>query len=71
MTVVGMEWMWRRTKRMADSLFADPILQGADQVAEALDRYCEINGIERDRINVGDAKFIKGMDYAEYPLEVR
>lgn len=66
--IVGWEWMWRRTKRLADMLRELHILAGAVQVVDALDRWCEINEIPENRVALGDAKFIKGLRYVEYPL---
>jgi hypothetical protein len=67
--IVGFEWMWNRTKRLATSLYSPRVLAGAQDVVDSLDRYCELNGIDPARISIGEAKFIKGLQYVEYPLE--
>lgn len=62
-------WKWQRIKRLADLLAFNPhLLQAADDIVTGLDRYCELNDIDPARIQLGDAKFIKGLDYVEYPL---
>lgn len=69
MTTVGWEWMWNRTKRLADLLYEPRVLDGATQMANTLDRYCDMNGIDRGSIRLGDAIFVKGLQYIEFPLE--
>ena len=66
--IVGWEWMWQRTRRLALLLLHPHILAGALQIAESLDRYCEINDIPQESITLGEAKFIRGLQYIEYPL---
>lgn len=67
--IVGWEWMWRRTKRLADLLLQPHILAGAVQMVEAMDRYCEENDLPESGVVLGDAIFIKGLCYVEFPLE--
>lgn len=62
-------WMWARTKRLADLLREPRILAGAVDTVEALDRWCAMKGEDPARVQLGDAKFIKGLQYVEYPLE--
>lgn len=64
-------WLWARTKRLADLLRHPHILAGAVDVAQALDRYCEVHQVNQRDVELGDAKFIKGLQYVEYPLERR
>lgn len=71
MTTVGWEWMWERTKRLANLLQEPHILAGAVQIVEGLDRFCEENNLPEHRVILGDAKFIKGLEYIEFPLEVQ
>jgi hypothetical protein len=67
--IIGWEWLWRRTKRLADMLHEPRILDGAVQIVEHLDRWCEHNGVAESSVALGDAKFIKGLTYIEFPLE--
>jgi hypothetical protein len=64
------QWLWNRTWRLAQLLWHDHILDGAQRIVEGLDRYCELNDIDPKRIQLGDAIFVKGLDYVEYPLIV-
>lgn len=66
--IVGWEWMWQRTKRLALMLLHPNILAGALQIAEGLDRYCELNEIPEQSVTIGEALFVKGLEYIEYPL---
>jgi hypothetical protein len=61
-------WLWARTYRLAQLLWHDHILEGVQDVVNGLDRYCELNDIDPKRITLGDAIFVKGLDYVEYPL---
>lgn len=67
--IVGWEWMWRRTKRLADLLDHPHILDGAFQITEHFDRYAAEHKIAEGDIRMGDAIFVKGLRYIEYPLE--
>jgi len=62
-------WLWARTKRLADLLLLPNVLRGAQDIVDGMDRWCDANGIPRDQVRLGDAKFIKGVTYVEYPLE--
>jgi hypothetical protein len=64
-------WLWQRTKRLADLLNHPRILAGALDLAEGLDRYCEANEIAKNRVTVGDAVFVRGLDYIELPLVIQ
>jgi hypothetical protein len=66
--IVGWEWLWNRTKRLADLLTEPRILAGAVQVVEHLDRFCDEHEIPESSVQLGEAKFIRGMTYVEYPL---
>lgn len=66
--IVGWEWMWARTKRLANLLREPNILAGAIQLVEHMDRWCDHNEIPQEQVGLGDAKFIKGLQYVEYPL---
>lgn len=61
-------WLWTRTKRLANLLLEPNILRGAEEMVEAMDRYADANDIDQTKLTLGDAKFIKGMTYVEYPL---
>lgn len=61
-------WLWTRTKRLANLLLEPNILRGAEQMVEAMDRYADANEIAQEKLALGDAKFIKGMTYVEFPL---
>ena len=68
--IVGWEWMWQRTKRLADLLLHHRhILAGAVQLVEGLDRWCSENDVEQHAVMMGEAKFMRGLNYVEYPLE--
>lgn len=64
-------WLWARTKRLANLLLHPHILAGAVQMVEGLDRWCDDNNLPHDSVTVGDAKFIKGLQYVEYPLRTQ
>lgn len=66
--IVGWEWMWRRTKRLANLLAEPQILAGALQLVQALDNWCAANGVPEKSVQLGDAIFVRGLDYIEYPL---
>ena len=38
------------------------------QIVEAMDRYCAENELEERSVELGDAIFVKGLQYVEYPL---
>lgn len=63
-----MGWMLARTKRLADLLLLPNILRGATDIVEGLDRWCEHNGVDEGSVLLGDAIFVKGLQYVEYPL---
>lgn len=65
---VGWEWMWNRTKRLANLLLEPQILAGAVQLVEGLDNWCAHNQVEESSVQLGDAIFVKGLQYIEYPL---
>jgi hypothetical protein len=67
--IVGWEWMWARTKRLANLLLEPNILAGAVQLVERMDAWCEHNQVPQQSVQLGDAKFIRGLTYIEYPLE--
>lgn len=71
MTTVGWEWMFNRTRRLANLLAEPRILAGAVQIVEGLDRFCESHDLPENRVVLGDAKFIRGLQYVEFPLEVQ
>lgn len=61
-------WLWARTKRLADLLRYPNVLQGALDLANALDRYCEENGIREGDAGLGDAIFTRDVDVVEFPV---
>lgn len=61
-------WLWARTKRLANLLHHPHVFAGALQIVEGLDRWCEFNGVPENRVVLGDAIFVKGLDYIEFPL---
>lgn len=65
---VGWQWMYQRTKRLANLLLEPHILAGAVQIVEAMDRYCAENELAESSVTLGDAIFVKGLEYVEYPL---
>lgn len=69
--IVGWEWMWQRTKRLALLLLHPNILAGALQITEGLDRWCELNDVAESDVILGDAKFVRGLTYIEFPLEAQ
>lgn len=66
--IVGWEWMWARTKRLANLLLEPNILAGAVQLVERMDAWCDQNQVPQENVALGDAKFIRGLTYIEYPL---
>lgn len=68
MTVVGWEWMWRRTHRLAMLLLAPRVLDGAVTLVDAMDAYAAAKGVPPSRLTVGEPIFVKGLDYIELPL---
>ena len=66
--IIGWEWLWNRTKRLANLLLEPRILDGAIQLVEHMDRWCEHNGVPEDKVGIGDAIFPKGLCYISYPL---
>lgn len=66
--IVGWEWMWNRTKRLAMLLYHPHILAGAIELSEALDNWCAHNQVPEKSVTLGDAIFVKGLQYVEYPL---
>lgn len=66
--IVGWEWMWNRTRRLALLLFEPNILAGARDLVERMDSWCDHNGVPQESVGLGDAKFIRGLTYIEYPL---
>lgn len=67
--IVGWEWMWDRTKRLANLLLEPNILRGAVDLVERMDFWCEHNEVPQERVGLGEAKFIRGLTYVEFPLE--
>lgn len=63
-----MGWLLARTKRLADLLALPNILRGAVDIVEGLDRWCECHQVEEGSVLLGDAIFVKGLQYVEYPL---
>lgn len=62
-------WFWQRTVRLAKLLYEPRILQGAIDMVEGLDRWSSENKVAQDNVGLGDAKFLRGLSYIEYPLE--
>jgi hypothetical protein len=62
-------WLWARTKRLADMLILPSVLAGAMELVEAMDRYADLNEIPQGSLTIGDAKFMRGLQYVEFPLE--
>lgn len=62
-------WLWARTKRLANLMLLPHVLRGAEDMVEGLDRWCDSNQVDRSRVRLGDAKFVKGLQYVEYPLD--
>jgi hypothetical protein len=62
-------WFWQRTLRLATLLRQPHILQGAVDMVEALDRWAAVHDVEESNVGMGDAKFMRGLRYVEYPLE--
>lgn len=61
-------WLWARTKRLANLLAEPRILLAAVELVEAIDRHCAVHDLDPRRVTLGDAKFIRGLDYLQYPL---
>ncbi len=61
-------WFWQRTQRLARLLYEPRILRGAIDLVEGLDRWASENKIDEANVGMGDAKFLRGLSYVEYPL---
>lgn len=64
-------WLWSRTRRLAMLLHHPRILLAAVEIAETLDRYAAIQQVDSATVELGDARFIRGLRYIEYPLSHR
>lgn len=61
-------WLWTRTKRLANLLAHPHILAAAVELVEAIDRHVEAHELDPKRVQLGDARFVKGLDYLEFEL---